>query len=206
MKRFLGRLKRFLKRFIEKNLHRPIIFKTIHIGKEKFTCPLCDYYGPFEDYKDEIFFIRHQDCPKCRSAYRHRLQHLVLNQLSEVFDFSNMSILHCAPEAMQSKHLRGLFKEYITTDLNRKDVNFKADLIGLPIKDQKFDVVFASHVLEHIKEDYKAIAEIRRVLKPNGFAILPVPIVGYETVEYSEPNSYEFGHVRSPAPDYFEKV
>ena len=117
-----------------------------------------------------------------------------------------MTILHCAPEPILRKHLRRMFKEYVSTDLMGMNyINLRADLRNLPIKDENFDVVFASHVLEHIKEDYEAIAEIRRVITPNGFAILPIPIVGYETVEYPEPNPYEFGHVRSPGPDYFEK-
>jgi ubiquinone/menaquinone biosynthesis C-methylase UbiE len=68
-----------------------------------------------------------------------------------------------------------------------------------------FDIVYASHVLEHIKEDSEAISEIRRVVKPGGIAVLPVPIVGNETIEYPEENPYEFGHVRAPGPDYFEK-
>ena len=200
MKRFLGKLRRFIVK--KKNL---IIFKRKNIGKERFICPLCNYHGPFKDYKDEIFFIRHQDCPNCQASYRHRLQYLVLNQLSEAFNFSKMTILHCAPEPILRKHLRRLFKEYVSTDLmGMNNINLRADLRNLPIKNENFDVVFASHVLEHIKEDYEAIAEIRRVITPNGFAILPIPIVGYETVEYPEPNPYEFGHVRSPGFDYFE--
>jgi len=47
--------------------------------------------------------------------------------------------------------------------------------------------------------------EIRRILKPNGFAILPVPIITDYTVEYPEPNPAEYGHVKSTGLDYFEK-
>ena len=32
-------------------------------------------------------------------------------------------------------------------------------------------------VLEHVRDDIKAISEIRRVLKPGGIAIMPVPLV-----------------------------
>lgn len=201
MKRHLRRLKRFL----VNTLDRPMIFKLNNIGKESFTCPLCNYYGPLKDYRDKIFFIRHHDCPKCKASYRHRLQYLVLNQLSEVFDYSEMSILHCAPEPALRKHLSRLFKEYMTIDLLMNNVNYRANLRNLPFKDETFDVVFASHVLEHIKEDDEAISEIRRIIKPNGFAVLPVPIVGYETIEYPEPNSCEHMHVRSCGADYFEK-
>jgi ubiquinone/menaquinone biosynthesis C-methylase UbiE len=43
--------------------------------------------------------------------------------------------------------------------------------------DGSVDIILCSHVLEHIPEDRKAMAEIRRVLKPGGFAVLLVPLV-----------------------------
>lgn len=59
--------------------------------------------------------------------------------------------------------------------------------------------------LEHIDDDQKALSEIRRVLKPHGIAVLPVPIVSVKTIEYEQPNPHECGHVRSPGQDYFER-
>jgi len=84
-------------------------------------------------------------------------------------------------------------------------VDYKADLTRLPFAEGSYDVVYASHVLEHIKDDVTAIAEVRRILRPGGFAILPVPIVGDRTVEYSEPNPAEHGHVRAPGLDYYDR-
>jgi SAM-dependent methyltransferase len=37
-------------------------------------------------------------------------------------------------------------------------------------------VVLANHVLEHVPEEARALAEIRRILKPGGWAMLQVPI------------------------------
>ena len=65
---------------------------------------------------------------------------------------------------------------------------------------------YASHVLEHIPDDHKAIAEIRRVLRPGGIAILGVPLVGEKTVEYGGPDSRDYGHVRAPGYDYFQRM
>lgn len=45
----------------------------------------------------------------------------------------------------------------------------------IPFKDNSFDLVTAIDVLEHIKDDLKALLEIKRVLKKNGLAILLVP-------------------------------
>jgi SAM-dependent methyltransferase len=49
--------------------------------------------------------------------------------------------------------------------------------------DTNFDIILCSNVLEHIKNDVKAISEIYRVLKPGGFALILVPIGGEKTFE-----------------------
>ena len=75
----------------------------------------------------------------------------------------------------------------------------------LTFRDNTFDFVFASHVLEHVKDDLRALSEVRRVLKPGGVAILPVPIIGAKTVEYPGVNKHENQHVRSTGEDYYNK-
>lgn len=50
-----------------------------------------------------------------------------------------------------------------------------ADVVNIPHPDNKFDMVIALDVLEHIKIDEEAIREIYRVLKPQGVAIIAVP-------------------------------
>jgi SAM-dependent methyltransferase len=47
--------------------------------------------------------------------------------------------------------------------------------IDLPFRDACFDLVFSSHVLEHISHCEQFQAELRRVLKPNGIAIHILP-------------------------------
>lgn len=51
----------------------------------------------------------------------------------------------------------------------------RADLTRLPIADASFDVVTSLDTLEHIEDDAAALAEIRRVLRPGGHALLTVP-------------------------------
>jgi ubiquinone/menaquinone biosynthesis C-methylase UbiE len=48
----------------------------------------------------------------------------------------------------------------------------------LPFPDASFDVVFSSHVLEHLTNDQKIHSEMRRVLRPGGFSIHVVPVHG----------------------------
>jgi ubiquinone/menaquinone biosynthesis C-methylase UbiE len=42
------------------------------------------------------------------------------------------------------------------------------DIQAIPYEDQTFDGVFANHMLYHVPDRAKAIAELRRVLKPSG--------------------------------------
>jgi SAM-dependent methyltransferase len=134
---------------------------------------------------------------------RHRLQYLVMKALHDRKDFSRMSLLHFAPEPFFRDTFRRWFGRYTTADVDRVDVDHRVDLRALPFDDGTFDCLYASHVLEHIREDEQALYHIRRVLRPGGVAVLPVPIVSDTTIEY--PQTYEFGHVRAPGPDYFEK-
>lgn len=51
----------------------------------------------------------------------------------------------------------------------------KVDGIELPFGNEVFDVVVATDVLEHIKDEQAALAEWRRVLKPGGHLLITVP-------------------------------
>lgn len=62
------------------------------------------------------------------------------------------------------------------TSLGIKNVTvLNASAEELPFEDNTFDMVFSSHVLEHVPNMNKAILEIDRVLKPGGFNFCIVP-------------------------------
>ena len=46
---------------------------------------------------------------------------------------------------------------------------------SLPFEDDTFDIVYSSHVLEHVTNEDKALQEMRRVLKPDGVLIIGMP-------------------------------
>jgi ubiquinone/menaquinone biosynthesis C-methylase UbiE len=116
-----------------------------------------------------------------------------------------MRMLHFAPEGLLRERFKAAFAYYETADIDMPDVNHRVDLQKLPFSDGVYDIVYASHVLEHVPDDLAAIAEIRRILAPGGIAILPVPIVCESTVEYRKPNASESMHVRAPGLDYFDR-
>lgn len=190
-----------------KNKVRPPlpIFRALNRAKEQFVCPICDYEGPFADFNSFAGFRKHAMCPKCGALERHRLQYLVVTGALKEINALEMKMLHFAPEKFFKPLFSRRFGKYETADLSMNGVDHKVDIQRLPFRNGTYDFIFASHVLEHIADDDKAIQEIYRILKPNGFAILPVPVICDKTIEYPEANPREAGHVRAPGLDYFER-
>ena len=61
----------------------------------------------------------------------------------------------------------------LARDLGVKNVTFRqGDIFALPFEDDSFDVVFSQTVLYHIPDPEKALAEIKRVLRPGGLVAL----------------------------------
>ncbi len=57
-----------------------------------------------------------------------------------------------------------------------KDIHFqKGDLCSIKFKDENFDLIICSDVLEHIKNHEKAFSELTRVLKKEGTLLISVP-------------------------------
>ena len=184
---------------------RKIKLKFEGLYKENFVCPACKYHGPFEDIHPPTGSRKHAKCPNCSSLERHRLQFLVMEQLLKNVNSRNLKMLHFAPENYFKSIFSARFKQYETADLYMQGVDHRVDIQHLPFQDASYDIVYASHVLEHIPDDEQALSEIRRILKPNGIGFLPVPIVSEHTIEYANPNPLEDYHMRSPGPDYFDK-
>ena len=184
---------------------RERLFLLLHSGAPRFKCPICAYRGPFRTVTPSTGRRKHAQCPSFGAFERHRLQCWCLHQLFDLHDFIRMRLLHFAPETHLRKLLEPRVARYETADLYADDVDYRVDLQALPFPDAAYDFVYASHVLEHVPDDGRALAEIRRVLAPGGIAILPVPIVADRTVEYPAPNPYESDHVLAPGYDYFER-
>jgi SAM-dependent methyltransferase len=75
----------------------------------------------------------------------------------------------------------------------------KADALSLPFKDNTFDCVLASEVLEHIVADTVVLGELNRVLKPGSVLGVSVPRFYPELVNWALSDEYyqvPGGHVR----------
>lgn len=68
------------------------------------------------------------------------------------------------------------YSQKLVDAAKKKKLNVqKGDATKLKEKSESYDLVICLDVLEHIKNDEKAISEIRRVLKKDGFALISVP-------------------------------
>jgi SAM-dependent methyltransferase len=47
---------------------------------------------------------------------------------------------------------------------------------SIPFKDASFDLVICSHLLEHLPDDRRMLQEIRRLLAPDGFGVVLIPL------------------------------
>ena len=74
-----------------------------------------------------------------------------------------------------------------------------ADATSLPFPDAAFDRVIAAEILEHVPDDWRAMTEIARVLRPGGTAAVTVPAWLPERVCWALSREYHEvpgGHVR----------
>ena len=82
-----------------------------------------------------------------------------------------------------------------------------ADLTELPFRDQQFDILIASHVLEHIPNLERALSEIHRTLKPSGIALLMFPVSLIQpTDNIYQPEDFLDNNTPPPEPTIQEKI
>jgi len=138
-----------------------------------------------------------------------------MTQKTDLFNGVKKKMLHVAPESQLAR----LFQEadcidYLSADLSSPTAMVRMDITDIQYPDGSFDVIYCSHVLEHVSDDKRAMRELHRVLKPGGWAILQVPISGDETFEdptVTSPEAREqlFGqddHLRQYGPDYLDRL
>lgn len=224
------RIKLLIKKAIPQKYHFQL--RNLYIKYRYFRtarrCPFCEnYFKEFLPFGLDIPVFKKKNvigggyrlnarCPGCYSLDRERLVYLYLKNKTNLFHKSH-KVLHIAPE----KNLQKVFMthpniDYLSADLNSPLAMDKMDITNTKYKDSSFDVIICNHVLEHIADDRKAMLELYRILKPEGWAILQVPISlslakTYEdlTVIKTQKRERLFGqkdHVRIYGKDYKDKL
>jgi SAM-dependent methyltransferase len=150
----------------------PIIYKGNNV-----ECPVCERsFRKFLSYGSNVAHRENVLCPFDLTLERHRLMWLYLCDHSDFFTAEKLDILHIAPEqCFHQKFKKQANLNYLTGDLESPIADLHFDLHNIPLEDNKFDVMFCNHVLEHVEDAHQCLKELYRVMKPGGWAIMQVP-------------------------------
>lgn len=137
-------------------------------------------------------------CPNCGNSHRTRfLAQAILNQIplgknnlvdwvkiANKNNFKVVEINGCGQLHPILEELKNLsYSEYVPSDnLKVRIKNFlkdipNQDITKLSYKDNQFDLILHSDVLEHVGDYQKAIRECRRILKSTGVCLFTVPVI-----------------------------
>lgn len=154
-------------------------------------------------------------CPVCGSEERHRMAWLFLAERAKESGREPERVLHIAPAWCLERRLeRRWGSGYLAGNIDGGDGRIAADLTDLSFEDGSLDLVYCCHVLEHIPEDVRAMREILRVLAPDGWALVQVPITADRTREIASVSSAaererlygQSDHVRRYGRDFADRL
>lgn len=181
-------------------------------------CPICETENEFQSTMSAGVRARPRAvCSHCGSLERHRLIWLLITkEIGTKSITKRRRMLHVAPEhSLRGKFVKLLGDRYLTADMYEKSVDVRMDITNIKYPDSSFDFVMANHVLEHVSDDIKAMKELYRVQKKNGWSILLVPVAKladtYEdsTITTEKGRLEAFGqsdHVRKYGSDYIDRL
>ena len=136
------------------------------------------YSYTFEDA--ETLNAENYSCPHCGATDRERLYaYFIEKRMVWQNKKDTLLLFDIAPSIPLSSFIDH-FKEikHDTADLLIEGMDFTVDITDMPeIASGSYDALICSHVLEHVNDDKKALSELYRILKPNGWGIIMVPIV-----------------------------
>ncbi len=173
-------MEKLVKKIVPRKYHQifkkpyAILWAILYCGSQ-FTCPCCN--GRFRRFMPYGVIPRSNAmCPKCYSLERHRLLMLYLKNRTNIFKV-NLRMLHFAPEDTFQRIFKTCSNiDYVSADLDAPNAMLKMDITNILFKNEVFDVILCSHVLEHVEDDKRAIREMFRVLKKGGWAIIQSPV------------------------------
>ena len=156
------------------------------------------------------------ECPRCASHERHRAMWLLLRERLGR-EGPPVSLLHLAPEPALQRRLRALPRvRYVAGDIDSPHAEVRLDVERMPFPGESFDAVICSHVLEHVADDRAALGELRRVLRPGGWALLSVPVDPARERTFEDPeivtpearrwHFWQDDHVRLYGRDFTDRV
>lgn len=192
-------IKSILKNIIPTNLQPALLrayLKTTSVLYKgtKHECSCCNgkfrKFLTFDGYGTKRENAR---CPKCGSLERHRLLWLFMKSELNIFN-KKISLLHIAPEPGIQQLLQPLKNiDYLSADIASPLAMVKMDITDIQYPDNSFDAIICAHVLNHVDDDKKAMNELYRVLKADGWIIIQTP------VDYNREKTFEDSSAKTSA-------
>lgn len=213
--------------YLLNTLPRPLLIRMSYVFRwfspliyagNKVECPVCGKTSrKFLPYGSKVAYREGVLCPHDLTLERHRLMWLYLKSKSNFFTAPQLEVLHIAPEQCFLPYFKKQANlTYLTGDLESPIADMHFDLHDIPLGNDRFDVVFCNHVLEHVQDDHRCMSELFRVMKPGGWGIFQVPLdtkrlETYEddsivTPEDREIHYWQKDHVRLFGMDYPVKM
>lgn len=173
--------------------------------------------------RDVVGFFRYGDCadwgcPACQASPRERLVNYLIDGAILTLPAEDGAILHMAPgEASLVTRFRTVVRDYVPADLDPSRYAVagmhRIDLMDIDEKD-RFDLFYASHVMEHVPDDAHVLREIFAALKPGGEAWLIVPLWDKPTEDgrpgmsarEREKRFGQWDHVRQYGLDFADRI
>ncbi len=139
-----------------------------HAGENREVCnicgaPLATFYAFYAD--------RPNRCGKCHGMERHRIFQWAYDCfIHREFRFDNKEVLACTPGEAELKFMLQPARRVVSFDVRPVAwFDLQMDIHDMqPITDNSFDAFMAMAVLQHVRDDARAIDEIHRVLRPGG--------------------------------------
>ena len=183
--------------------------------KTELMCSVCGYESSrFMTHVGAGYVVRNAMCPRCGSFPRHRGFALLLNdhlvdRLSRLPSTGGLRLLF-APEPSMKDLLTPHVGDLTGVDLNQINnlVSLREDIMDLSFDDDSVEFLSCFHVVEHVPDDELALRELRRVLHPQGLAIVNVPISfgRWQSISFGYPNPLLNDHFFDYGEDFSVKL
>lgn len=154
-------------------------------GDLEVACNICRWTGPTFESPGHCEGAR---CPRCGSIARDRF--LIHCLSSRVAWRPGLRMLETSPRlGADYREAMSRWFDYRTSDFDERAHRgaIKLDLQQIDLPDASFDVIATAHVLEHVPDTDRALAELHRVISPGGWLVLQVPLLQAVTAPPAEP-------------------
>jgi SAM-dependent methyltransferase len=149
------------------------------------TCNICGWSGA--SFRG-VLHSESATCPRCGAIARDRFLYRCWTE--RVPYRPGARLLETSPRLGHAYRRRmAELVDYLASDYDQRahKADLRLDVQQMDLPDDHLDVILTPHVLEHVPDTDRALAEMRRVLKPGGHALIAVPVPQARTAPPATP-------------------